>query len=197
MFGELRDDHLSQQARPGDAATDGTRRRLGGDHAVAAVRAGVLGQDVNMKLEVGRDKLQHACLILADACLGFSAVRATLLGLGDIMLDAHLRQPIVIRLARSARLCRCPGITGRRRGRQGEARIGFVDLEQMPLPGGFHQPFPPRTEDIAAVEIDLPAQLVDRLLVFLDGLIVELGGLIECGEVFPRGLRSAWRSSTC
>ena len=59
----------------------------------------------------------------------------------------------------------------------------------MPLPGGFHQPFPPRTEDIAAVEIELVTQFVDRLLLFLDGLVVELRGLIECGaEIFGRGL---------
>ena len=39
-----------------------TRRGLGGDHAVAAVRAGVLGQDVDPELEVGRDELEHAGL---------------------------------------------------------------------------------------------------------------------------------------
>ena len=53
----------------------------------------------------------------------------------------------------------------------------------MPLSGGFHQPFPPWTEDVAAVELELLTQFIDRLLVFLDGLIVELGGLIECGTV--------------
>ena len=59
----------------------------------------------------------------------------------------------------------------------------------MPLPRGFHQPFPPRAENIAAVEIELVAQLVDRLLLFLDSLVVELTGLIECGpEIFGRGL---------
>ena len=58
----------------------------------------------------------------------------------------------------------------------------------MPLSGGFHQPFPPWTEDVAAIELELPTQFIDCLLVFLDGLIVELGGLIE----------AAWRrSSTC
>ena len=58
----------------------------------------------------------------------------------------------------------------------------------MPLSGGFHQPFPPGTKDIAAVEFELAPQLIDGLLVFLDGLIVELGRLIE---------RRRWRSSTC
>ncbi len=51
----------------------------------------------------------------------------------------------------------------------------------MPLSGGFHQPLSPWTKDIAAVEFDLPTQLIDRLLLFLDGLIVKLRGLIERG----------------
>jgi hypothetical protein len=91
MCGEFGDDHLGQQAGASDAAAHGTRRGFGGDHAVTAMRAGVLGQDVDMKLEVGWDKLQHACLVLADACLEFAAMRAKLFGLRDIVLDAHLR----------------------------------------------------------------------------------------------------------
>ena len=51
----------------------------------------------------------------------------------------------------------------------------------MTLSGGFHQPFSPRAEDIAAVEFQLLAQLFDGLFVFLDGLVVELRRLIECG----------------
>ena len=51
----------------------------------------------------------------------------------------------------------------------------------MSLPGGFHQPFPPRAKDVAAVELELPAQFFDGLFVFLDGLIVELRGLVERG----------------
>ena len=53
---------------------------------------------------MGRDELEHASLVLADARLVFPAVRADLLGLGHIMFDAHLRQAIVIRLAGFARL---------------------------------------------------------------------------------------------
>ena len=49
------------------------------------------------------------------------------------------------------------------------------------MSGGFHQPFPPRTENIAAVEIELVTQLVDGLIAFLNGLVVELGGLFKCG----------------
>jgi hypothetical protein len=78
-------------------------------------------------------------------------------------------------------LCGCLGITSGRLGRQDQTLSGFVELEEMPLPGGFHQPFPPWTKDIAAVEFDLPTQLIDGLLVFLDGLIVELRGFFERG----------------
>src|SRR5215469_7910337 len=109
MFGEFGDDHLGKQAGASDAAAHGTRRGFGGDHAVTAMRAGILGQDVDMKFKVSRDKLQHTCLILTDTCLEFSAMRAKLLGLGYIMLDAHLRQSIVFWLARSARLRRWRG----------------------------------------------------------------------------------------
>jgi hypothetical protein len=49
------------------------------------------------------------------------------------------------------------------------------------LSGGFDQPFTPRAEDVAAVELQLTAQLSDELLMLLDGLGVELCGLIECG----------------
>ena len=65
--------------------------------------------------------------------------------------------------------------------RQNQTLTDFVELEQMPLSGGFHQPFPPGTKDIAAVEFELATQLIDGLLVFLDGLVVELRRLIERG----------------
>ena len=49
----------------------------------------------------------------------------------------------------------------------------------------FDRPFTPRAEDVAAVEIQLAAQLFDELLMLLDGLGVKLCGLIESGlEVF-------------
>ena len=180
MFSEFGDDHLGQQSGPGDAATYRARRNRGCDHAVAAVRTGVLGQNVDLKLEVGGDKVQHPRLILADACLGLAALRANLLGLGHVVLDAHLRQSIVIGLARAAWLCGWPGLAGSRLRRQG-GKLGFIQLEQMPLSGGFHQPLPPRTKDIAAVKLELMTQLGDRLLVLLDDLVVQLRGMIEGG----------------
>ena len=99
MFGELGDDHLGKHARSSNTAAQRTRGTFRGHHTIAAVRAGVLGQDVDLKFKAGRDELQHACLILADACLGLSAMRADLIGLGHVVLDADLRQSIVIRLA--------------------------------------------------------------------------------------------------
>ena len=49
------------------------------------------------------------------------------------------------------------------------------------------QPFPPSTKDVAAEQLDLPTQVIDDLLVFLGGLIMNLRGLVS----------AAWRSSTC
>ena len=97
-----------------------------------------------------------------------------------------LRQAIVIRLPRSAWFGWCFGITGRRRGRH-DGKVDLFDLEEVPLAGGFRQPFPPRAEDIAAVEIELVAQFVDRLLLFLDSLLVELRWLdrVRPGDLRP------------
>jgi len=110
---------------------------LEGNHAIAAVWAGILGQDVDVELEVSRDELEHAGLVLADARLVFPAVRADLLGLGHVVLDTHFGQAIVIRLPRSAWFGWCFGITGRRRGRH-DGKVDLFDLEEMPLPRGFH-----------------------------------------------------------
>ena len=51
----------------------------------------------------------------------------------------------------------------------------------MSLSRGFHQSFPPWAKNIAAVEAQLSAQLFNELLMLLDGLSVELAGLIERG----------------
>ena len=51
----------------------------------------------------------------------------------------------------------------------------------MSLSWGFNQPFPPWAKDEAAVELQLAAQLLDELIVLLDGLRMELCGLIERG----------------
>jgi hypothetical protein len=99
MLRELGNDHLSKYARPGNAAAHGTLWSFGSHHTVSAARAGVLGQHVDVKLETGGDVLKHACLILADACLRCSTLVADPVGLRDIVLDADLRQSIIIGLA--------------------------------------------------------------------------------------------------
>ena len=73
-----------------------------------------------------------------------------------------------------------PGITGWWLGRRRDV-LGRVEFEEVSLSRGFHQPFPPRAKNVAAVKIKLPTQLVDGLLVFLDGLVVELRGLVQRG----------------
>jgi hypothetical protein len=65
-------------------------------------------------------------------------------------------------------------------GRHGNA-LDDIEIEQVSLSRGFHQPFPPWAKDVAAVELELAAQLLDELLMLLDGLIVELAGFIERG----------------
>jgi hypothetical protein len=69
-------------------------------------------------------------------------------------------------------------IASRQLGRQGDALDG-VKFEQVSLSGGFYQPFPPWSKDITAVELQLPEQFLDGFFVLLDGLSVELRGLIE------------------
>jgi hypothetical protein len=59
--------------------------------------------------------------------------------------------------------------------------LGLVEFEQVPLSGGLDQAFASRAKDVSAENFDLPVQLIDGLFVFLDGLIVHLGSLIERG----------------
>ena len=99
MFGELGDDHLGKHARSSNTTAQRTRGTFRGHHTIAAVRAGVLGQDVDLKFKAGGNEIQHAGLVLANARLGFTAMRADLIGLGDVVLDADLRQSLVIWLA--------------------------------------------------------------------------------------------------
>ncbi len=178
VVGEFGDDHLSKKAGSRDAAAYRTRGSLGGDHTVAAVRAGILRQNVDVHFKVGRDELQDACLIMADTCLGFTAVRADFLGLGQVVLDANLRQLIVVRLTWLAFPCWCAAIAGGGLGRQDRAWVR-IKLKEVSLARRLDQPFPPWTKDVAAEQLDLPTQVIDDLLVFLGGLIMNLRGLVE------------------
>ncbi len=91
VFREFGDDHLGKYARTGNTATHRTRGNLRSHDSITAAGASILGEHMDLELKAGGDELQHACLILADACLGFSAMRADLLGLGYVVLDADLR----------------------------------------------------------------------------------------------------------
>ena len=63
------------------------------------MRAGIVGQDVDVNFIAGRDALQHPSPVLSNACLGLSIVSADLIGLGQVVLHTDLKQSIVIRLA--------------------------------------------------------------------------------------------------
>jgi hypothetical protein len=41
------------------------------------------------------------------------------------------------------------------------------------------QPFPPRAKNVTAEKLDLATQIIDDLLVFLGGLIMNLRGIFE------------------
>ena len=70
-------------------------------------------------------------------------------------------------------------IAGRQLGRYHDA-LGPVQLEEVSLSASFNQAFPPWAKDITAVEFELLPQLLDGLLVFLDGLLVEFCGFVQC-----------------
>jgi hypothetical protein len=47
------------------------------------------------------------------------------------------------------------------------------------LARSLDQPFMPWTKDVATEKLDLSTQIIDELLVFLGGLIMNLRGLVE------------------
>ncbi len=110
------------------------------------MRAGILGQDVDVKLKASRDEIQDPRLVFADLSSLTSAVRQV------------------------------PTRTD---------NSGDKVRDQV-LDRGFDQPPAPRAKDIATIKLQLPPQLFDGLLVFLGGLIVELGGFFERGPEILR-----------
>jgi hypothetical protein len=54
---------------------------------------------VDLQFKTSRNEVQHAGLVLANACLDFTAVCADLLSFWDVVLDSDLRQSVVIGLA--------------------------------------------------------------------------------------------------
>jgi hypothetical protein len=60
--------------------------------------------------------------------------------------------------------------------------LALVEFKEVPLSGSLDQAFTPRAKDIAAQKINLSVQLVNGLIVFCDGLVVELRRLIQRGS---------------
>ena len=207
VVGELADQHEGDQPRAGDPS----RYRLGGHrragHAVAALRAGVLGQDVDRHFELRRDEFELAGEVLADALFRAAAAGAGLLGLGQVVLDADVGEmvergspPGACRLGRLRRR-RGVGLGGRARF---EFDSGVVEIEQMTLVRVVEEAFAAGAEDIAAKQ----GQRLGQLGVFFLQLAVVGRGRVEhaleFGDAAPSvfGLPlsvSAWRpaSSAC
>jgi hypothetical protein len=74
----------------------------------------------------------------------------------------------------------CPAIATEGCRRE-ECALKYIKLEEMSLARSLDIPLSPRTKEIATVDLDLSPQVVDDLLVFLGGLIVNLRGLVERG----------------
>ena len=135
MVSELADDHEGDQAGPGNPSWDGFGWDRWAGHAVATLGAGIFGQDMNLHFQLPRDEIEFAGEVLADFLLGPPAAGAGLLVLGQIMLDADVREMVQ---TGSPRRAGGLGWLGRRlvgRGRHG--RLGFGedlgDVEEMTL----------------------------------------------------------------
>ena len=177
---------------PGDASRYGLGRDRRAGHAVAALRAGVLGQDMDMDFELGRDELELAGEVLADAMLRAAAAGAGLLGLGQVVLDADVREVIERGSPRRARrLGRGSG--GAASGSVGAAGVGLdrrvEEVEEMPLVRVVDEAFAARAEDIAAEQGQRLGQLgvlLLQLAVVGGGLRRARAGARRCGAGRPR-----------
>ena len=107
MVGVLRDQHVSQQCRTGQAALDGPRRSGRLDHMFAG-GAGELRPHVTNHLETGRDAFQlfgdiFTKLAQGAAAIGTAVVRGK-------MGDHFTRKSFRIRLSNA--LCSCAAFSG-------------------------------------------------------------------------------------
>jgi hypothetical protein len=88
VVGELADQDVGDQPRAGDSSGDRLGRHRWAGHAVAALGAGVFGQDMDVDFELGRGELEFAGEVFADAMFDATAAGAGLLGLGQVVFDA-------------------------------------------------------------------------------------------------------------
>jgi hypothetical protein len=177
MIGELADDDEGDQAGSGDAPRDGLGRDRRAGHAVAAGGAGVLGQDVDVDVELSRDELERAGLILSDAPHRFAAAGAGRLRLGQIVLDADVIE--MVQPGPSRRACGLGSRGCRDIGRAGRRRLGLDDelgdVEEMALARVLEESFAAPAEEVAAQQ----CQGLFQLGVFLLQLVVLGRGPVE------------------
>ena len=177
MVGELADDHEGDQPGPGNPSRDGLGRDRWTGHAVATLGAGVLGQDMDLHFQLRRDEIEFAGEVLADFWLGPAAAGAGLLVLGQIMLDADVREMVQ---AGSPWGAGGLGWLGRRLvNRRRHGRLGFGedlgDVEEMTLARVVGKALAALAEEVAAQQ----GQGLGQLVVLLLQLLVIRRGLLE------------------
>ena len=99
MIAELADNHLGDQARPGNAPGDRPRGKRSRTHAIFAAAAGVFRADVDVGFQLRRLQLQFPRDVLADAVHPPATARADLLFFRQVVLMADLRQLVPVDLA--------------------------------------------------------------------------------------------------
>jgi len=184
MVGELARNHEGDQAGAGDPTRNGLGRHWRTGHAVAALGASVLGQDVNLHLQPRRDEIEFAGLVFADECFGAAAAGAGFLVLGHIVRDADVGEMIEPGSPRSASSRRPLRRRVVGRGRRGRLGLGddLGDVEEMTLAGVVGKTFTTLAEDIAAKQCQGLGQfsvLFLQLVVFRRGLIEHAFELID------------------
>ena len=135
---------------------------------------------MNVDFQPGRDVFEHGRLVLADPHLGRPAAGAGLLGVGEVVLDADVREMLEASASRGAGRAgfgRCVGVGRWRRDRLGFWRDGKI--EEMPLSGIVHMAFATRAEEAAAEQGQRFEQLDVLLLEFV---VVGRGGVEDAFE---------------
>lgn len=99
MIAELADNHLCDQARPGDAARNRPWWKRSRTDAVFASTASVLGTHMDMSFQLGRLVLQFPRDVLADAVHGAATTRARLFLVVQVVIVDDFPELIPIDLA--------------------------------------------------------------------------------------------------
>jgi hypothetical protein len=94
VVGALADHHEGDQAGAGDPSRYQLGRHWRAGHTVAALRARVLGQDVDRHFQFRRGEIKYTGKVLADALFRTTAAGTGLLVLGQVVLDSVLGEMI-------------------------------------------------------------------------------------------------------